>query len=464
MRRHIIYLLQSAIISLFVLFLSGCASKPNISILDEDYEPAKANEKSPNFLRTKGLLFGISKKNTLLAKELGKLPEMHNEIAPEKVSALEQIVDLYNADPAVFNNAFEQMYKVGKPDVRRYCSPLQALFWLIEDGRINEPTSWKSEHIAVKILKEKKEWREREAGKLYDSCLDNELKRKIDKVKEESPNMAWFYIIELAKEHPEAFTYKFSQDSFKEFQEKKRLKEDDQISLARYILENYSLERLLDLAWIFENTENEYIARWGWLEKEAKKLENSCLDNEIKKKIAKLKGENPSATEYTIDLAKKYPNAFGYKLSEDNFKEVQSRHKKRWRGFNTVVDRLNAPELVHNYVKFNFTYIRGPINGYWEEAYATFQRKNGHCIAYANFGEYCLKKAGYKTFVRSVDFPGQPCCSDHTASGIILDDGSYLLVVDSGGYSITKHNNVESLDLQIAHGSQIVGRMWGHKR
>ena len=30
------------------------------------------------------------------------------------------------------------MYKVGKPEVRKYCSPLQAIFWLSEDGHYEE--------------------------------------------------------------------------------------------------------------------------------------------------------------------------------------------------------------------------------------------------------------------------------------------------------------------------------------
>ena len=37
--------------------------------------------------------------------------------------------------PQKFDSTFKQMYQVGKPDVRKYNSALQAMFWLFEDGK-----------------------------------------------------------------------------------------------------------------------------------------------------------------------------------------------------------------------------------------------------------------------------------------------------------------------------------------
>ena len=54
------------------------------------------------------------------------------------MSALSDIVDLYKSDPANFINAFNEMYKVGLPEYRKYCSPLQALFWLAEDDNLTD--------------------------------------------------------------------------------------------------------------------------------------------------------------------------------------------------------------------------------------------------------------------------------------------------------------------------------------
>jgi len=77
----------------------------------------------------------IAVKNLLLAKELGKIPEIQDGISDNDTMVLEEIVKLYRANPKAFDKTFEQMYQVGIPEVRKYCSPLQAVYWLIEDGK-----------------------------------------------------------------------------------------------------------------------------------------------------------------------------------------------------------------------------------------------------------------------------------------------------------------------------------------
>jgi len=76
-------------------------------------------------------------KNPPLAQELGKLPEIQDGISDSEASGLEQLFDLYDKEPERFDAAFEQMYAVGKPEVRKFCTPLQALFWLAEDGELH---------------------------------------------------------------------------------------------------------------------------------------------------------------------------------------------------------------------------------------------------------------------------------------------------------------------------------------
>lgn len=102
--------------------LAGCApiglTKPN-QVYQGPY-PAKFYE--------------LREKNQLLAKELGKLPELQDGISEAEASVLEDIADIYNEDPTVFDKAFEKMYKVGIPEVRKYCSPLQALFWVAQQN------------------------------------------------------------------------------------------------------------------------------------------------------------------------------------------------------------------------------------------------------------------------------------------------------------------------------------------
>jgi len=102
---------------IFVAFLTGCASfgptKPN---------PVYEGPCPPKFSQ-------LAEKNSLLFREFGKLPELQDGISDSEAEVLEQLCDLYNEAPERFDAAFEQMYVIGKPEVRKFCTPLQALFW-----------------------------------------------------------------------------------------------------------------------------------------------------------------------------------------------------------------------------------------------------------------------------------------------------------------------------------------------
>jgi len=78
----------------------------------------------------------IASTNPLLAKEIGKLPEMQDGISASEAKALERLAAMYAVDSDSFNTAFNQMYQVGLPEIRKYCSPLQALYWLAEDKKL----------------------------------------------------------------------------------------------------------------------------------------------------------------------------------------------------------------------------------------------------------------------------------------------------------------------------------------
>lgn len=113
--------LWSLIIFGVILFLSGCAStKPN-----RPY----SGPYPPNF-------DNLAKQNPLLANELGKLPEIQDGISEIDAMALERISVLYNQNQKNFDSAFERMHDVGYPNIRKYCSPLQALYWLSLDNKL----------------------------------------------------------------------------------------------------------------------------------------------------------------------------------------------------------------------------------------------------------------------------------------------------------------------------------------
>ncbi|NQV00472.1 MAG: hypothetical protein HQ538_07065 [Parcubacteria group bacterium] len=243
----------------------------------------------------------IAQRNHLLATELRKLPEIQDGVSAEERDALEKIVELYDRFPDKFDEAFEQMYQVGMPDVRKYCSPLQALFWLVEDGNT---------------------------------------------------------------------------------------------SLCNQVINEYDLRTLIIGGW----TTEESIGVHSKIE-EADKLEEMCIDQALKEEIFPY-----VLPEEVINEAIKYPEKFGMKeykglgLIDEQLKN----HEKKWGDFDTVVDRLNAPELIDYYEKNNFTYdyyISGRNHMPDSSPKLVFKRKSGNCDAYSTFTTYCLKRSGYKAGV-----------------------------------------------------------------
>jgi hypothetical protein len=171
-----------------------------------------------------------------MEQEIARLPEMNAAPNPEIAETLLVL-------SKKFPEAFEKMLKTGLPDHRKYCTPLQAVYWLLEDKR------------------------------------------------EERVNQ---------------------------------------------ILADYDLKKLLSYAWLSD----------------------------------KYLQEHP---------------------------ELQATFHKRWDDFDTVVDRLNSPELIDYYEKRYFKYIHY-LSG---KASATliFTTKEGNCDAYSAFTLHCLGKAGYNAWM-----------------------------------------------------------------
>lgn len=132
------------------VLLTGCASfdrtQPNLSIFSADASPP--DDKAASAER---LLTAIAKRNALLFEELGKLPELQDSIDDRELAALKHISMLYGENTARFDLVFSQMYHVGKPEVRKYCTPLQALFWLLEDGQL-QPAQKIVAHYSLEYL------------------------------------------------------------------------------------------------------------------------------------------------------------------------------------------------------------------------------------------------------------------------------------------------------------------------
>ena len=87
----------------------------------------------------------IKESNALLAKEIGKLPDIQDGISSDEMIALKRLDRIYNENSIHFDEYFDKMYQIGLPGVRKYCSPLQALFWLLQ----------KDPELAYQRIKEK---------------------------------------------------------------------------------------------------------------------------------------------------------------------------------------------------------------------------------------------------------------------------------------------------------------------
>lgn len=131
----------------------------------------------------------------------------------------------------------------------------------------------------------------------------------------------------------------------------------------------------------------------------------------------------------------------------------------RWEDYDQVQNRLNTPELVHYYINNKISFRNGPPQG----ASVMFKTQKGQSIDAAYFAQRALKRAGYQTFIRSVRWNDGHRNGRHTGSGIILDDGRYLLVADFNGHNRTSgsYGNSADLDSTLAAGKKITDRIWG---
>jgi len=140
----------------FVLLLSclivvGCSARPNAGLLDPKYQPQESPSSNKEFAAI-DILEKIRSHNDLLAKELGKLPELIDGITDDDLYALKNFMQFYMKNRKICDEVFLKIYAVGKPAHRRYCSPLQAIFWLAEEDEFTEEDNPFSEYTLPSLL------------------------------------------------------------------------------------------------------------------------------------------------------------------------------------------------------------------------------------------------------------------------------------------------------------------------
>lgn len=75
--------------------------------------------------------------NPRLATELSKLPELRTFKTAGAGLALDNLLEIYRFAPRRFTRLFRHMDVEGLAHGRNYCTPLQALFWLIQDEKMS---------------------------------------------------------------------------------------------------------------------------------------------------------------------------------------------------------------------------------------------------------------------------------------------------------------------------------------
>ena len=82
-------------------------------------------------------LTSLYRLNHHLADEVAKLPEIRKYRTDSSRLALSNLLEIYRFAPDGFDRLFDAMDEIGMPAHRNYCSPLQALFWLIQDENMS---------------------------------------------------------------------------------------------------------------------------------------------------------------------------------------------------------------------------------------------------------------------------------------------------------------------------------------
>ena len=176
------------------LSLTGCANpnKPNtpvsLTIHELDY---------------------LVDKNRELADEIKKLPEIQDGIDLDDRAGLNILSRFYKENETAFNMAFSEMKSVGLPEFRKYCSPLQAIFWLAMRGQLSameqSVNPFNLEYLLDRAWVYGPVFGSASSSKIINSCNDNEMQGELKKRIKENPELASEIIINEVTTSPEKF-------------------------------------------------------------------------------------------------------------------------------------------------------------------------------------------------------------------------------------------------------------------
>lgn len=326
-------------------------------------------------------LIRIEKMNQNLALELGRLPELSVFKTKGARLALENLRRIYEFSPGRFNTLFDAMDAEGLRASRSYCTPLQGLFWMILDGKLDCAGALLGLHI---------------------TCNGG---------RDDRPKLA---------------------------------------SMADELVPAYRLSSILDNAW---NGEAE-----SKLSVNIQDIINNIQTRPGTEEYALLEDRHSrqQLAGYVMDDYIKHKEMFDTR----DWATIQGAlDQSRWKNFYTVADRLNSPDVINYYINRYFFFRKTPSSG----VYFTFLDKKAQCTDAAYFTVFMLERAGYKTFIRSVKWDENPWDGLHTGAGIILNNGSYLLVSNYTGINAVSgpFEQVSAMDRKITGNREIIHSQWG---
>jgi len=133
------------LICLSVVVMIGCASgptKPNDSVIKQVLAVENASKPGSSGQQPSGkaalpteartLFKKLYDLNPVVAVEVGKLPGFQGQVGEKQILALSRFVAMVSRADAEAKSGLDNLLKVGKPEFRRYSTPLETLFWLLE--------------------------------------------------------------------------------------------------------------------------------------------------------------------------------------------------------------------------------------------------------------------------------------------------------------------------------------------
>ena len=317
----------------------------------------------------------LGERNHFLSAEIARLPDLAGKPDRTPCQGLTTLMEAYFSRTEAFESLFAKIYRIGRIGHRKYCTPLQAVYWLAKEGRIeqffNQPAEGKA--------------------RPDDSRRPNQTRGGLP-VLDRLLDWAWF-------EEPVFFSDRDIRRIIGGIQAPPVMADYRRLRIRRTSnqLQRYILEDFQDRPGLFDSGDHGYI---------------------------------------------------GKALAQT-----------RWQKFETVRDRLNAPELLHYYLTNRMTYTQTPARG----TYRTFRSGRGQCTDAAYFSRDMLARSGYQTFVRSVRWNANPWTGLHTGAGVIDQNGKYLLVANFNGVNKFSgpYGRIEQVDRCLARGNRIIDQRWG---